>query len=140
MSFDVTKPFCSKPMQLQRLWQIIPQAEKKNNKTNQPTNHPRVHRSIVVPHPLNYYHDVEVSVVCITRASDLHIHSNSPPGVSGTQNQLQDWIFNTQTTRALKINNIIPLVNRIVFQDKLLIWNRRLGKNKLVKNLFINFL
>lgn len=46
---------------------------KKNNKTNQPPRPPVYCR---FPSPLNYYHDVEVSVVCITRASDLHIHSN----------------------------------------------------------------
>jgi len=35
--------------------------------------------------------------------------------------------FNTPKTRALKVNNIIPLVNNIVFQDKLLCFSFKHG-------------
>ena len=87
MSFDVTKPFCSKPNR-NRCSRLYPRQKKII--IIKPTDH-RIRQSIVVSHPpLNYYHDVEVSVVCITRASDLYtLEWSSTPGVSGTQNQLQ---------------------------------------------------
>jgi len=126
MSFDVTKPFCSKPMQHYNGYgRLYPRQKKKIIK---PTNHP-VHRSIVVSHRselLSWCWRFDgVHNACIWPTYTLEW--TSAPGVSGTQNQLQDWVFNTQTSRTLKVNNIIPLVNSIVFQDKLLYFSFETG-------------